>query len=398
MTRAGTSSSAGTTDPARRSGPVLQWGVPWLLAVLCGCGPENLFAPWEGGAGPAWVQEGGAPDGLHAALEGPEPPLSLVWRQAVGGAPLGGPLIAGPLVLQLTRRTDALAFDLATGTRVGRRRLDRPLCAAAALAGGRGQLLLMAMTGRGAGLHAVHRASGETAWRRPGEVCAPPAVAGGRVYAAVESGRLEALSPDRGGLLWQIDLPGRLLSAASLGGGAVYVGDSTGELVAASAAGGGVLWRRSLGAAISTRPAIDAGAGRLWVATADGSVHALGAEDGSTQWTARVNGLPAEGLSRGAGVIALGSSDQALYAFDPESGRQRWRFETGGVVRAPAVSTAKTLYLGSGGSVLHAVGGDGGVGLWRYALDGPVLTSVAVSGRLLAVTSETGTLYLFRGR
>ena len=337
-------------------------------------------------------------DGRHAAAEGPEPPLSLVWRQAVGGAPLGGPLIAGPMVLQLTRETDVLAFDLATGTRLGRRRMDRPLCAAAALAGGRGELLLMAMTGRGAGLHAVHRASGETAWRRPGEVCAPPAVAGGRVYAAVESGRLEALTPEGGRLLWEVDLPGRLLSAASAGGGAVYVGDSTGELAAASADGGEVLWRRSLGAAVRTRPAIDAGAGRLWVATADGAVHALRADDGSTLWTARVKGLPAEGLSRGAGVVALGSSDQSLYAFDPESGRERWRFETGGVVRAPPVSTAETLYLGSGGSVLHAVDGDGGGVRWRYALDGPVLTSVAVSGRLLAVTSETGTLYLFRGR
>ena len=72
------------------------------------------------------MQQGGSPDGLHAAAEGPEPPLSLVWRQAVGGAPLGGPLIAGPLVLQLTRETDVVVFDLATGTRVGRRAWTGP--------------------------------------------------------------------------------------------------------------------------------------------------------------------------------------------------------------------------------------------------------------------------------
>ena len=115
-------------------------------------------------------------------------------------------------------------------------------------------------------------------------------------------------------------------------------------------------------------------------------------------WTATVEGLPAEGLSSGAGVIAVGSSDRALYAFDPESGRRLWRFQTDGVLRAPPTSTAETLYLGSGGSVLHAVDGASGEARWRYALDGPVLTSVAVSGRLLAVTTESGTLYLFRGR
>ncbi len=382
----------------RRSGPVLRRSGPWLIAAVCGCGPANLFAPWNGGAGPAWVQEGGSPDGGHTTGEGPEPPLSLVWRQAVGGAPLGGPLLAGPMVLQLTRETDVLAFDLATGTRLGRRRMDRPLCAAAALAGGRGELLLLARTGRQAGLHAVDRASGETVWRRPGEVCAPPTVAGDRVYAPVESGRLAALSAARGDLLWEVPLPGRLLSAASVGGGAVYVGDSTGEIIAASTDDGRVLWRRSLGAAIRTRPAIDAGAARLWVATADGAVHGLRAGDGSTLWTARIDGLPAEGLSRGAGVLAVGSSDRALYAFDPDSGDLRWRFETGGLCRAAPTSTATTLYLGSGGSELLAVDGSSGEARWRYALDGPVLTSVAVSTRLLAVTTETGTLYLFRGR
>ena len=337
-------------------------------------------------------------DGRHASAEGPRPPLSLVWRQAVGGAPLGGALLAGPMLLQLTRETDVLAFDLATGTRLGRRRLDRPLCAAAALAGARGELLLLARTGRDPGLQAMHRASGETVWRRPGAVCAPTTVSGDRVYAPVEAGRLAALSAARGDLLWEVELPGRLLTAASVGGETIYAGDSSGELVAVAAGGGRVLWRRSLGAAVRTRPAVDAEAGRLWTATADGAVHGLRAGDGETVWTARVEGLPTEGLSSGAGVIAVGSSDRALYAFDPESGRRLWRFQTDGVLRAPPTSTAETLYLGSGGSVLHAVDGASGEARWRYALDGPVLTSVAVSGRLLAVTTESGTLYLFRGR
>ena len=390
---------AGTTDRARRTAAAALGGAgPWVIAALCGCGPGNLFAPWNTGVGPAWVQEGGAVDGRHAAAEGPQPPLSLVWRQAVGGAPLGGALLAGPMLLQLTRETDVLAFDLATGTRLGRRRLDRPLCAAAALAGARGELLLLARTGRDPGLQAMHRASGETVWRRPGAVCAPPTVSGDRVYAPVEAGRLAALSAARGDLLWEVELPGRLLTAASVGGETIYAGDSSGELVAVAAGGGRVLWRRSLGAAVRTRPAVDAEAGRLWTATADGAVHGLGADDGETLWTATVEGLPAEGLSSGAGVIAVGSSDRALYAFDPESGRRLWRFQTDGVLRAPPTSTAETLYLGSGGSVLHAVDGASGEARWRYALDGPVLTSVAVSGRLLAVTTESGTLYLFRGR
>ena len=337
-------------------------------------------------------------DGRHTTVEGPEPPLSLVWRQSVGGAPLGGALLAGPMLLQLTRETDILAFDLATGTRLGRRGMDRPLCAAAALAGVRGELLLLARTGRDPGLQALDRASGGTVWRRPGSVCAPPTVAGDRVYAPVEAGRLAALSTARGDLLWEVELPGRLLTAASVGEETVYAGDSSGELVAASTDGGRVLWQRSLGAAIRSRPAVDAAAGRLWTATADGAVHGLRAEDGERLWTAQVGGLPSEGLSRGAGVIAVGSSDRALYAFDPESGRRLWRFQAGGVLRAPPTSTTTTLYLGSGGSVLHAVDAALGEDRWRYALDGPVLTSVAVGGRLLAVTTESGTLYLFRGR
>jgi outer membrane protein assembly factor BamB len=367
-------------------------------ALLAGCGSGSLYAPWGGGVGDAWIQEGGAATGVSAVADGPEPPLSLLWRQSVGAAPLGAALLAGPMLIQLTQETDVLAFDLASGNRLGRKRIDDRVCGAAALAGDRGQILLLSRLGADAGLYALLRESGDVAWSRAGVVCAPIAVRGRHVYAATESGRLQALTATDGMPVWEVRVEGRLLTSPAVTEEWLYFGDSKGEFLSVSVDSGRVGWRRRLDGAVGTRPAVDEGSGSLWVATATGSVHHLRADTGEPVWTSDVGGLPSVGLSHGAGVVTVGSSDQSLYAFDPASGDLRWQFDAGGIARAAPTSTSKTVYYGSAAGVLHAIDAANGESRWRYQLDGPVLTSVALSRRLLAVTTQGGTLYLFAER
>lgn len=358
------------------------------------CASKNLYAPWDIGARAAWVQEGGG----AAAHGGPEPPLALRWQQDVGAAPLGGPLLAGPLLLQLTREPDLLALDLATGTRLGRRGEQDPVCGPPALSGPAGEHVLLSRVGKKPALEAVDRATGDVAWRWPGVVCAGPVVAGDTVFAAGEGGTLAALAAGDGTVLWHIDAGARILAAPTLAGDLLLLGDASGGLSAICADSGRVRWRARVDGAVRTRPAVDPALGLAWVATGTGAVAAVRLADGAVAWTGSVNGLPSDGLARTGQVVAIGSSDRNVYAFDARTGQAAWRYQTGGVVAAAPVATEATVYAASGDGALYAVDAASGNLGWKYQLDGPALTPASLGPGLLAVTTHAGTVYLFAGR
>ncbi|MEE2833787.1 MAG: PQQ-binding-like beta-propeller repeat protein, partial [Candidatus Latescibacterota bacterium] len=107
---------------------------------------------------------------------------------------------------------------------------------------------------------------------------------------------------------------------------------------------------------------------------------------------------PSQGLFVSATRVAVGSTDRSLYGFDTATGERSWRSETGGILRAAPVGTTDTIYIGAGDGWLHAIAATDGSTRWRQQLDGPVLTSVALSLRMLAVTTERGTTYVFATR
>ncbi|SVD13063.1 uncharacterized protein METZ01_LOCUS365917, partial [marine metagenome] len=91
-----------------------------VLWLVVGCGRGTLYVPMDSGRG-NWLSTGGGPGGVAALEGGPQPPLELLWSQNTGAAPVGGALLAGPLVLQATQSERVYAFDLVDGQRVGRR-------------------------------------------------------------------------------------------------------------------------------------------------------------------------------------------------------------------------------------------------------------------------------------
>jgi outer membrane protein assembly factor BamB len=303
-------------------------------------------------------------------------------------------LIAGPLLLQWSKAPDLYVFDVISGTRVGKRSSDDPVCGPPALAGGGGRIMLVSILEDPSQLRAIDLESGDIVWRQEGALCAAVVVRGDTVYAAMESGKMRALAAADGRVLWTLDLEAPLTGAPSLAGDVLYIADGAGDLVAASIDSGHVLWRRDLGSPVRSRPTVDIDEGRV-LAAIDGRLHALAAETGESLWWAEFDGLPSLGLYVSSTQVAVGSTDQSLYAFDLATGQPLWRCVTEGIVRGAPVGTASTIYLGAGDGWLHAVDTTDGSMRWQQQLDGPVLTSVALTRQRLAVTTERGTTYVF---
>ena len=368
-----------------------------VILALTACGHGVLYAPWSPSTQPGWTQEAGDASGGISVVEGPEPPLRLRWQQDIGKPPIGSPLLAGPLLLQWSKAPDLYVFDVATGTRIGKSGSDDPVCGPPALAGDGGSLMLISILKDPSQLRAIDLESGDVVWRQDGAVCAAVVVRGDTVYAAMESGQVRALAADDGHVLWRLDLEAPLTGAPSLADSLFYVADGSGVLVAARIHSGQELWRRDLGTRIHSRPAVDAVGGRVFAAV-DGGLHALAADTGEPLWQADFEGLPSQGLFVSATRVAVGSTDRSLYGFDTATGERSWRSETGGILRAAPVGTTDTIYIGAGDGWLHAIAATDGSTRWRQQLDGPVLTSVALSPRMLAVTTERGTTYVFATR
>jgi outer membrane protein assembly factor BamB len=366
-----------------------RWALGLGVLLAAGCGGKLFYLPGPGFPLPEWTQARGGPEGRARVPGAPEPPLRLLWQQSLGAAPVGGPLVEGGLVLQLSAGPALLAFDRYSGQLLGRRGLAAQGCAAPALLG---SMLVLGEAGPKPALRGYERRENQVRWSRGGLACAPLVGRGDTLVAALVSGEVLALSAAAGQVRWQGRLAGPLWAAPALGGDAVYLGDGTGGLVALEMAGGGQRWRRELGGMVR---ALAVEGEWVYAATAAGAVAACSTATGGLRWRAELGALPTSGMALGSGVLVLGAADRRVCALDQGTGGLRWQFWTQGAVSgAPAVGRG-TVYAGSSEGYLYALDEDSGRLAWKYQLDGPSLLPVALGEGLVAVATEERTLYVF---
>lgn len=138
-----------------------------------------------------------------------------------------------------------------------------------------------------------------------------PAVDGGAVYAAGESGRVVRINLQNGSETWRVDTGKKLSAGVGVGSGMVLVGGLKGELIALDAASGAKRWQVALPSVVVAPPVV---AGDLvLVRIGNGQVHGLNAADGSRKWLYSRQ-LPALALQ---GVSALAVRDGLAYAGFP---------------------------------------------------------------------------------
>lgn len=205
------------------------------------------------------------------------------------------PAVADGTVFFGTGDDAMVAVDAATGEEQWRRSLDDGVYAAPAVADGSVHVALHG----GGSVQALDAATGEVRWTAGtggGNLKASPAVAGGVVYALASrfvgcAGDCEEDRPESAGFLtaidaatgerrWRYRTEPDTRSAPAVVDGTVYFGRGAG-VEAVDAESGESLWSVEFGEE-QDRPYVDSspavGGGRLFVATSNGSVHAIGEE------------------------------------------------------------------------------------------------------------------------
>lgn|GEM_PF-627424 len=361
------------------------------IVLATGCTGKVFYLPSHSKAGdyPGSRAEGGFP------LEGPEPPLRLLWQQEVDSYPLGKSLLAGPLLLQLTMSPKLYAFDRYNGRRLGRMGVPEGVCAAPRLVGSAATLLILAEARGGDKpiLRAMNRQTRKTEWTFAGAVCAPVATRNDTVIVPLETGALVALAAADGSQLWRVETEAGLVAGPSLSGGTVFAGDLEGNLVAVSLRDGSEIWSAQLGASVRSQPLV--AGGRVFANTGSGVTQAFDALTGEALWQQPLGALLTPGFALADSVVIVGSSDRVLYALDLEEGTIVWRFETKGSIRGVPASTAETVYAGSSDGFVYAIDVKTGLLKWKYRLDGPVTQPVTLGLRGMSVTTDAGTVYFF---
>ena len=157
-----------------------------------------------------------------------------------------------------------------------------------------------------------------------------PIVSQGRVYTADYSGNVQALSADRGKLLWRTKT--RLPISGGPGGGQalVLVGSSEGAVLALDAKTGEERWRTQISSEVLTAP--QHAGDYVVVRTGDGAIHCLTAEGGKSLWTynSDVPSLTLRGASAPViveDVVVSGLDSGTLTVLEIENGKEIWSLE-----------------------------------------------------------------------
>jgi outer membrane protein assembly factor BamB len=177
----------------------------------------------------------------------------------------------------------------------------------------------------------------------------------GIVAVPLADGRVVALDPDDGNLLWSADFGGQISAPPLVTTSAVYVAtarqgtETQGVLRAVDRATGLALWVREIAKPIVSEMVFYEG--RIYCGSADGSVYALRADSGAAVWAFATRGPVRGNVALFGDEVLVGSDDGALYSLDREKGVENWRYQTGGpVVGRPAASARRVVFTSGDGS------------------------------------------------
>lgn len=205
--------------------------------------------------------------------------------------------------------------------------------------------------------------------------------AGGRLYVGTHDGRLVALDPRDGSVLWQHQVEGSVLAAPAVAGGRIYFGAFDGQVHALDASTGAALWATDTRGAVLSTPAI--AGGHVIVGNRSYDILALDAATGEVAWKRYVWFSWIESSATvDRGVAYIGSSDAAAaLALSVETGEILWRTDVRGWSWGqPAVTPDRLFVQTAGMRGYQADNHQGGVMalerasgnvVWRYAGEPP---------------------------
>jgi outer membrane protein assembly factor BamB len=328
--------------------------------------------------------------------------LGLAWSRSTGrrGYILGG----SPLVTRsgqvIVPGADAHihAFDAATGSASWTSAIQSTSLADAV--GGK-----LVYVGTSAGLSALKTSSGRVVWsdHHPESPCvdqeveAPPNVADGVVYAALNDPELVAVEARHGECVWASPAKMGFVqeSSPAVENGAVYAGDDGGQLFAIDASDGSVLWH--VAASSSGDVSTPVVAGRRVYATSADEVGAYKVSTGARIWAFRLGRSETPAAPAFAnGVLYVGSNDGMVYALNSK-GDVLWGTSLGAASSVSVSLANGVVYVSA--DALYALDAATGSILWSGAIGNSAETAFgstpAIVDGMVYVEGNQGRLYAF---
>jgi len=137
-------------------------------------------------------------------------------------------------------------------------------------------------------------------------------------------------------------------------------------------------WRYEAGEAIESSPIV--AAGRVYVADAEGTLHALDLQTGKKIWAAKVDGGFLASPAVKGDALLLGDYNGMVYCFDVATGKERWRFETEGEISAGLAFYEDNVLVPSQDGKLYCLRIADGKSVWTYTTTDQIQCSPTIAG------------------
>jgi outer membrane protein assembly factor BamB len=228
------------------------------------------------------------------------------------------------------------------------------------------------------------------------------------LYFAAGDGRVAALDRQDGKVMWTFPAKGGLPVNAVYGKPAllsdkVYVGDYAGNVFALNRSTGTSIWMRAVKLPDQEKASPIVGGlaisgDTLLVASEDGHLYALDANDNAERWRFPKQGAMGKVWSTPSvsnGVVFFGSLDHTIFAVDLATGAEKWRRTTEGAVSGQALIHDGLVYVGSFDRTMYALDAATGEVRWKAAGDNWFWAGPTTDGRSLYAGTVGGSLYAF---
>lgn len=206
---------------------------------------------------------------------------------------------------------------------------------------------------------------------------------------------------------WHLKLDTKVIGGVHLAKGYLLVGGEDGFARSIDQNTGTLRWKRKLGSPI--RSAVTTDDKRAYLATSDGTVHALDQLDGRVLWQFSSQGEQQWDYwdyylstpSVDDRQVYFGSGDHHIYALNKRTGQLRWRFLTGGIIHGQPVVSGEKVIAGGFEGRMFALDRASGRELWSfktigtsYFRNGEIPGSAAAHDGLIYFGSRDYNLYV----
>jgi outer membrane protein assembly factor BamB len=331
--------------------------------------------------------------------------VQKAWSTSLG--PVTTPLFAsvhGDQVAVASTQGQVALINVSSGKDVWRLQLDSPI--QAGVSGDGQRFAVITRTNE-----VVAIESGKVVWRYrlPALSYTAPVVAGARVFVLTADRSVTALDGASGQKLWSQQRTGDPLVLQQAGllmpWGDTLLAGWGGRLAALNPNTGGVLWETLVGSSRGTNEVerlvdLVAGASRqgqtLCVRAFQSSVACVDANRGTNLWTRPAQGH--EGLDGDDKLVFGVESDSKVLAWQRQGGQPAWtqdalRFRG---LSAPLV-LGRSVVVGDDNGLVHFLSRQDGQALQRLSTDGSAITGKpVVVGQTLVVVTRAGGVFGFR--